>query len=83
MPEIKPTEVQSAATIKVVGVGGAGGSAQPRRRPARPPPAGRPSRPVPLPLAPALPSIHGREHGRHPPPAPAGRPTRKSAPSTS
>lgn len=27
MPEIKPTEVQSAATIKVVGVGGAGGSA--------------------------------------------------------
>lgn len=27
MPEIKPTEVESAATIKVVGVGGAGGSA--------------------------------------------------------
>ncbi len=27
MPEIKPTEVESAASIKVVGVGGAGGSA--------------------------------------------------------
>ena len=27
MPEIKPTEVESKATIKVVGVGGAGGSA--------------------------------------------------------
>ena len=27
MPEIKPTEVESTATIKVVGVGGAGGSA--------------------------------------------------------
>lgn len=27
MPEIKPTEVQSSASIKVVGVGGAGGSA--------------------------------------------------------
>ena len=27
MPEIKPTEVESTASIKVVGVGGAGGSA--------------------------------------------------------
>ena len=27
MPEIKPTEVESKATIKVIGVGGAGGSA--------------------------------------------------------
>ena len=27
MPEIKPTEVESSASIKVVGVGGAGGSA--------------------------------------------------------
>ena len=27
MPEIKPTEVESKASIKVVGVGGAGGSA--------------------------------------------------------
>ena len=27
MPEVKPSEVQSFASIKVVGVGGAGGSA--------------------------------------------------------
>ena len=27
MPEVKPTEVESTASIKVVGVGGAGGSA--------------------------------------------------------
>ena len=27
MPEVKPSEIQSFATIKVVGVGGAGGSA--------------------------------------------------------
>ena len=27
MPEIKPTEVETKASIKVVGVGGAGGSA--------------------------------------------------------
>ena len=27
MPEVKPSEIQSFASIKVVGVGGAGGSA--------------------------------------------------------
>ncbi len=32
MPEIKPTEVESSASIKVVGVGGAGGSAVNRMR---------------------------------------------------
>jgi len=32
MPEIKPTEVESSASIKVVGVGGAGGSAIDRMR---------------------------------------------------
>lgn len=32
MPEIKPTEVESTASIKVVGVGGAGGSAVDRMR---------------------------------------------------
>ncbi|MBQ3306172.1 cell division protein FtsZ [Candidatus Saccharibacteria bacterium] len=32
MPEIKPTEVESAASIKVVGVGGAGGSAVDRMK---------------------------------------------------
>lgn len=32
MPEIKPTEVESSASIKVVGVGGAGGSAVDRMR---------------------------------------------------
>lgn len=32
MPEIKPTEVESKASIKVVGVGGAGGSAVDRMR---------------------------------------------------
>ena len=32
MPEIKPTEVESSARIKVVGVGGAGGSAVDRMR---------------------------------------------------
>lgn len=32
MPEIKPTEVESTASIKVVGVGGAGGSAVNRMR---------------------------------------------------
>ncbi len=32
MPEIKPTEVQSSASIKVVGVGGAGGSAVDRMK---------------------------------------------------
>ena len=32
MPEVKPTEVESTASIKVVGVGGAGGSAVDRMR---------------------------------------------------
>ena len=32
MPEIKPTEVESTASIKVVGVGGAGGSAVERMK---------------------------------------------------
>ena len=32
MPEVKPTEVESAASIKVVGVGGAGGSAVDRMK---------------------------------------------------
>ena len=32
MPEIKPTEVESKASIKVVGVGGAGGSAVERMK---------------------------------------------------
>ena len=32
MPEIKPTEVESTASIKVVGVGGAGGSAVDRMK---------------------------------------------------
>ena len=32
MPEIKPTEVESSASIKVVGVGGAGGSAVDRMK---------------------------------------------------
>ena len=32
MPEIKPTEVESSASIKVVGVGGAGGSALDRMK---------------------------------------------------
>ena len=32
MPEIKPTEVESKATIKVIGVGGAGGSAVDRMK---------------------------------------------------
>ena len=27
MPEVKPSEVESTASIKVIGVGGAGGSA--------------------------------------------------------
>ena len=32
MPEVKPTEVESKASIKVVGVGGAGGSAVERMK---------------------------------------------------
>ena len=32
MPEIKPSEVESTASIKVIGVGGAGGSAINRMR---------------------------------------------------
>ena len=32
MPEIKPTEVESVASIKVIGVGGAGGSAVDRMK---------------------------------------------------
>ena len=32
MPEIKPNEVESTASIKVIGVGGAGGSAVNRMR---------------------------------------------------
>ena len=32
MPEIKPSEVESTASIKVVGVGGAGGSAVDRMK---------------------------------------------------
>ena len=32
MPEVKPSEVESTASIKVIGVGGAGGSAVNRMR---------------------------------------------------
>ena len=32
MPEVKPTEVESEASIKVIGVGGAGGSAVDRMK---------------------------------------------------